>query len=346
LNYSNLYNPDLVMKKNEKGEVFLAINAMEESFFLKFNGKNWVKCVSIPYNFNYSDFIINQDGKVEMAFMYSTSVNDYNSIFFLTTDTTYKKWYNPILVQKGGQYYNSELMLINDKYNHRHLIWVKMSSSILQSMSIFHCTSSDGDTWTMPEEIIKNEYHNKKYNYPDIVNLDGEKLLLYWMSAVSNNYAIEYSIYNGNEWLSPVTALENAMYPSMYVDDEGTVHLAYMNQRSSTAEPSQIYYLCNKNSSVSVDKIVELPAETGLIQNYPNPFNGETVIKYKLAKTGNVKIIVYNAIGQEIETIINRNEQAGEHIAYWKPRSVSSGIYYYRLTTASKCEIKKMLYLK
>lgn len=73
-----------------------------------------------------------------------------------------------------------------------------------------------------------------------------------------------------------------------------------------------------------------------LEQNYPNPFNPTTNIKYSLAKESNVKITIYNAIGQVINVLVNKVEKAGKYNVGWETNgSISSGIYFYSVEASS-----------
>jgi hypothetical protein len=89
-----------------------------------------------------------------------------------------------------------------------------------------------------------------------------------------------------------------------------------------------------------------IPAEFSLAQNYPNPFNPSTTIQYGVAKAGDVKIIIYDISGREIETIVNGYQSAGTYEVKWNGSNVSSGVYFYKLISAEYSGIKKMILLK
>jgi hypothetical protein len=77
---------------------------------------------------------------------------------------------------------------------------------------------------------------------------------------------------------------------------------------------------------------VNLPTEFALSGNYPNPFNAQTVIEYQLPAAGEVKLEVYNLIGEKVATLVNGVEEAGYRSVTWDASNVSSGIYFYKLT--------------
>ena len=83
-----------------------------------------------------------------------------------------------------------------------------------------------------------------------------------------------------------------------------------------------------------------------LFQNYPNPFNPETTIEYTLHKSGNVKIVIYNFLGEEVVTLVNEYKNVGDYKEVFWGRNLSSGIYFYRLFSGNKFESKSMVLLK
>ncbi|MHB8580719.1 MAG: aryl-sulfate sulfotransferase [Ignavibacteriaceae bacterium] len=88
-----------------------------------------------------------------------------------------------------------------------------------------------------------------------------------------------------------------------------------------------------------------------LSQNYPNPFNPSTIINYSIPTESNVRITVFNAIGQKITTLVNATKQSGDYQVTWNASQLASGIYFYYLkaTTASGNNffmVKKMVLLK
>jgi hypothetical protein len=88
-----------------------------------------------------------------------------------------------------------------------------------------------------------------------------------------------------------------------------------------------------------------------LDRNYPNPFNPVTTIKFSLPSAMDVKLEIYNALGQRVTTLINGKTRAGQHIVNWngidsKGRAVASGFYFCRLTTDNYTKTMKMLLMK
>lgn len=81
-------------------------------------------------------------------------------------------------------------------------------------------------------------------------------------------------------------------------------------------------------------------------QNYPNPFNPSTTISYFLPNAGHATIKLYDVLGREIATIVDRLHNPGQHNASIDGTSLSSGVYFYRLETAATIEVRRMLLMK
>ena len=83
-----------------------------------------------------------------------------------------------------------------------------------------------------------------------------------------------------------------------------------------------------------------------LSQNYPNPFNPSTVINYNLAVSSNVSLKIYDVLGNEVAVLVDGFKTAGSYEVSFNASDLSSGIYFYKLTSGNLSEIKKMTLLK
>jgi len=90
----------------------------------------------------------------------------------------------------------------------------------------------------------------------------------------------------------------------------------------------------------------QLPREFTLSQNYPNPFNPSTQIGFYLDKPSDVRLVVYNLLGQRVNTLHAGYLPAGDHNVTWDASGNPSGIYFYRITTESHTAVRKMLLVK
>lgn len=104
--------------------------------------------------------------------------------------------------------------------------------------------------------------------------------------------------------------------------------------------------------STAVDEIASLnPVSFLLEQNYPNPFNTETIFEYNLPSYGDVKLEIYNTLGEKVRTLLQTHQPAGNYKVQWDGRNetgtkVSTGIYFYELTALGTKRIRKLLLLQ
>jgi len=83
-----------------------------------------------------------------------------------------------------------------------------------------------------------------------------------------------------------------------------------------------------------------------LRQNYPNPFNSKTAISYQLAAISHVDLSIYNNLGKKVQTLISKNQPAGNYTAEWDAAGFAGGVYFCRLKTGKRILTKKMVYVR
>jgi len=90
----------------------------------------------------------------------------------------------------------------------------------------------------------------------------------------------------------------------------------------------------------------EIPSDYSLNQNYPNPFNPSTTISYSLPFSRNVTLKIYDILGNEIVTIVNEMQNAGNYAVDFDASNLSSGLYIYKLSAGNFQQTKKLMLLK
>lgn len=195
----------------------------------------------------------------------------------------------------------------------------------------------------------------------------------------------KFALYN-RDWDG--TSKANAAEPSIIIDQEAyfnfenAVLLDILSARGTFAPVNADLSLLNGNSSIGdwVIRIYDAASnentgnllEWGLIiksddltgvefeheqlvssfilsQNYPNPFNPSTQIRYSLPEAGNVAIKVYDILGNEVATLVNENQAAGQHSVTFNSADhgeLSSGIYFVRMTSQNFSDVKKIMLIK
>lgn len=100
------------------------------------------------------------------------------------------------------------------------------------------------------------------------------------------------------------------------------------------------------NNPTGIEKYNGLTEDFNLEQNYPNPFNPKTNINYNITEAGNVKLIVYDALGRVVKELVNNFQTAGNYEITFDASILASGIYFYSIAVNGKRDVKKMMLLK
>lgn len=106
-----------------------------------------------------------------------------------------------------------------------------------------------------------------------------------------------------------------------------------------------------RSTAVNDELTGAVPEQVVLRQNYPNPFNSSTTIGFALAADTDLHLAVYDMMGQKVATLSAGRHRAGTHSVSWQGRDaqgnrVASGVYFYRLTTAGRVDVSRLLLLK
>ncbi|MBW7842466.1 MAG: T9SS type A sorting domain-containing protein [Ignavibacterium sp.] len=173
------------------------------------------------------------------------------------------------------------------------------------------------------------------------------KVTLNWTTATEINnlgFEIERS-YNGENFVSigfvkgNGTTTESKSYSfTDNIDLKGTDEIYYRLK--------QVDYNGSIDYSDVVSVVLETPVEFALGQNFPNPFNPSTKIKYSVPQSGLVSIVIYDLTGQKVATVVDEVKQPGNYEIEFNAAGLSSGVYFYKMTTNSFSQIKKMSILK
>jgi hypothetical protein len=115
---------------------------------------------------------------------------------------------------------------------------------------------------------------------------------------------------------------------------------AYATDYEAATERAQVI------SSVERERVSADPMTYRLEQNYPNPFNPTTTVEFSLTTRSSVTLEVFNVLGQNVATLVRGVLDAGVHRVPFDGRALSSGTYFYRLTTPSGVQTRKMLVIR
>jgi hypothetical protein len=178
-------------------------------------------------------------------------------------------------------------------------------------------------------------------------------------TAISNNGAVELNWQTATEVNNHMFEIERKAEGSEFRT------IGFVEGHGTTTEPQSYSYIDNEvqrgtyvyrlkqidfNGTFKYSNEVEVdatgPLTFSLGQNYPNPFNPSTKINYKVPEAGNVKLAVYNIVGEEVAVLVNGFTQAGSFDVTFNASNLPSGVYLYKLQSANSVQTKKMLLLK
>ncbi len=143
--------------------------------------------------------------------------------------------------------------------------------------------------------------------------------------------------------------------------DKGELDMSLIFRSTAEIEDGRLYFSEGelRDGNFAVNQVARLgevqiqtrPEAFALANNYPNPFNPETTIKYALPDPVDVRLEIYNMLGQQVRTLVAEPQNAGRYTVKWDAtnesgHSLSTGIYFYRLVAGEFHKVEKMLLLK
>ncbi|MDP6089059.1 MAG: T9SS type A sorting domain-containing protein, partial [Candidatus Marinimicrobia bacterium] len=179
----------------------------------------------------------------------------------------------------------------------------------------------------------------------------------YFHSVFNPDYAFEFRIsldslvIEDDARLIPVNGMRTPFELMIHDNDggtwEGQLTLSNTNDDNAhqTCEVWSNTWIGDQSTILETDQDL-VAHEFALFPNYPNPFNPVTTIRFSLPEKQHVTLQIYNLIGQEVATVINKELPAGFHNLIWNAENIPSGVYLYRLASKEKAISNKMILLK
>ena len=173
---------------------------------------------------------------------------------------------------------------------------------------------------------------------------------LKWNTATeTNNYGFEIQ----RSAVSPQQS-DNMWSKIGFVEGNGTTNAPksyFFTDKSASGKTSYRLKQIDRDGKFEYSQTVEIiaassPKEFALEQNYPNPFNPTTAIGYQLSANSFTTLKIYDAIGREVATLVNEVKEAGTYSAQFDGAKLSSGIYFARLSSDGKIQIRKLMLMK
>ncbi|MCF7822569.1 MAG: T9SS type A sorting domain-containing protein [Candidatus Marinimicrobia bacterium] len=214
---------------------------------------------------------------------------------------------------------------------------------------IYYLKKNVDNTWTDPVKITNNP--GGQADYPSIAFGGNDDLYVVYFGDDNDGIRRIYGLNSadlGATWTRPIQISTNsidlaARAPSIS-NNIGTNGADIIWIEADGDDQAIMYGLIPK-AVVSVDG-VQKPVTHNLLSNYPNPFNPSTTIEFSIKQSGVVELNVYNTLGQEVAQLVNQKMESGTYDVTFNARSLSSGIYFYRLVTSDQIITNKLIYLK
>jgi photosystem II stability/assembly factor-like uncharacterized protein len=147
-----------------------------------------------------------------------------------------------------------------------------------------------------------------------------------------------YTTNGGASWGARYSGIYNSLYSIALLD---------INDGVVTGTGGSI--LRTSSGLVSVPEYPQadaIPDQIQLEQNYPNPFNASTKISYWVSQRGFVSLVVYDVLGRQVASLATGEQNAGAYTVDFGGETLSSGLYFYKLTTTTSTVVRKMLLLR
>jgi hypothetical protein len=195
--------------------------------------------------------------------------------------------------------------------------------------------------------VIGHTGSTKIRNYNASTRIGSSTTVAGSFSALTN--AVSYSVTAESGMCSPVNDIDSSVFnwtaPST---GTGTVNFYFAGYQgtSMSSGTSTVITAVSTEATTSISEEHRIAREYSMAQNYPNPFNPTTTIEYYLAKAGRVTLTVFDVTGKTIAVLTKGDHSAGKHSVIFDAKSVTSGMYYYRLETAGTSLTRKLMVIK
>jgi len=225
-----------------------------------------------------------------------------------------------------GDYMKSVVELAFNKHNH---LWF---ATWLDGLGMY-----DGTIWS-----LYTTKDSLKTNLLNNVAIDSNQCV--WIS-----YADYYgaSKFDGNSWqyFTQDNILDDKYIIDIYVDFNGDIWFTTFNEGVFVFHDTTTTGIRQQEDNLFLSK------KYNLFQNFPNPFNSETAIRYQLAQSGKVELLIYNLEGKEVKTLLNKVQPKGNYQISWNGKNnkgcdVSSGIYLYQLDVNGIAKTNKLTLIR
>ncbi len=317
--------------------------------------------------------------------VYTVFIGNPGNSVYVARSTDGGKSFTLLLVHQGpvgDSYQNVFPIVAVDRGGNLHVVYSNGTNIYLTS------SSDQGTIWTAPVRVNNGtETKTALAPWIDAGDA-GKVDIMWWATPSANSLAADaqwkvYFAQTQNAFAKTPTISENAAtgifhtgpicvngtgcasgtrdlaeYASTTVYQDGNAMIVYPDNQQTTnpltyfikqtSGPVVISISHESEKKVTQQLSVKIPDHFALEQNYPNPFNPSTTISYALPTNSFVQLTVYNILGQEVESLVNEEKDAGMHSVRFDASQLPSGIYFYKLAAngGEFVNVKRMVIMK
>lgn len=230
------------------------------------------------------------------------------------------------------------------------------TTNVLRFESQSNLNSSELDQWGVRNILLRSPVikvtPSDSLHFGEVVNTDADTLKFNVMNTGQASLVVtaimDFDSSLGVDPSSFIVAPNESFDVDIWLKTSVTDSLDVILEIYSNDPVTQVYQLVvDANIIIGVkDRNKQIPVRYELSQNYPNPFNPKTTLSYAIPRSGDVTLIIYNILGEEIISLVNEYQSAGSYEITWEASTQSSGIYFYRLRSGDYQQTKKMVLLK
>jgi len=183
----------------------------------------------------------------------------------------------------------------------------------------------------------------------DNVEENNDSYTIYWHPSPNlcfSHYKINYSDNSGYPYEESIDNITDTSYTFSRIlsQKKKFVSIVFVDSSGNESWYSKEIILTGTLTDIKEKHIIA--KEYGLLHNFPNPFNANTTIVYSIPKESIITIKIYNMLGEEISTLVNKYINVGRHTVEFIASNQPSGIYFYRFISKDYTETKKMILIQ
>ncbi|MBN1634691.1 MAG: T9SS type A sorting domain-containing protein [Ignavibacteria bacterium] len=295
----------------------------------------------------HSDIAFFRNGLDSLIVSYS-NMRDSTKLFFWKTNTALNSWRSAATFIGGNQptHHKQYAVLASNSNDNGRIVCAYRQNDSPWRISYLRTTN-----WGNFNEATYGGPLGSAYNQnyqPEIVGVRGSITSYLTFNTIAATDSLQYyRIANGNTRLSgrmnSVTSMSGIIgsKPGFRFVSADTCFAIYC-----PTGPYDVWAASGCSGALINIKELGVPVQYALHQNYPNPFNPVTSIKFDIPINGFVNLEVYDVLGKKVATIINEVKTAGSYRVDFNATDLTSGIYFYRITSGDYTEIRKMILMK